>query len=374
MTVTDSHEAPAPPGQPTGRARARDHLAFRLPAEREPAEPPEERGLARDEVRLLVARPDRLSHTRFHRLGDHVHPGDLLVVNTSPTMPAALDGRHDGRDVAVHLSTRHDDGRWVLELRRPDGAGPVTHARPGEEVELRAGGRARLLAPDGPARPDGSVRLWRAELDLPGPVHHHLARHGRPIGYGHRGRDLVAHQTVFARLPRRGAGRLGAGASAEMASAARPFAPQLVTELVARGVTIAPITLHAGVSSLERHEPPRPEPFEVSSTTADLVLRARRRGGRVIAVGTTVTRALETVAEVDGTVSPGRGWTDLVLGPDHPARVVDGLVTGWHDAAASHLLLLEAVAGPHLVRRAYAAALAGPYLWHEFGDSCLLLP
>ncbi len=147
-----------------------------------------------------------------------------------------------------------------------------------------------------------------------------------------------------------------------------------MTALVVRGVDVAPLALHAGVSSLEAHEHPRPERFDVPATTAARVNLARATGGRVVAVGTTVTRALETVADVDGTVRAGRGWTDLVLGPDRRARVVDGLLTGWHEPESSHLRLLEAVAGRDLVARAYAAALAGPYLWHEFGDASLFLP
>ena len=112
----------------------------------------------------------------------------------------------------------------------------------------------------------------------------------------------------------------------------------------------------------------------IPPATVRAVERTRADGGRVVAIGTTVTRALETVARPDGTVTPGAGWTDLVLGPDRPARVVDGLVTGWHEPEASHLLLLEAVAGAALVGAAYEAAVAAGYLWHEFGDSCLLLP
>ena len=159
-----------------------------------------------------------------------------------------------------------------------------------------------------------------------------------------------------------------------MPSAGRPFTEQLVTRLVAGGVVVAPVLLHTGVSSLEAGEPPQAERFRVPAATASLVNHTRRAGGRVVAVGTTVTRALETVAHPDGTVAEGQGWTDLVLGPDRPARVVDGLVTGWHAPGASHMLLLEAVAGPGLVRQAYDAALEARYLWHEFGDSCLLLP
>ena len=144
---------------------------------------------------------------------------------------------------------------------------------------------------------------------------------------------------------------------------------------MARGVVVAPLVLHAGVSSPEKDEPPMPERFTVPASTARLVASTRAAGGRVVAVGTTVVRALETATDPDGTVHPAHGWTDLVLGPDRPSRVVTGLITGLHAPEASHLLLLEAVAGPALVGRAYRAALEhGDYLWHEFGDSTLFLP
>src|SRR5205823_9431625 len=175
---------------------------------------------------------------------------------------------------------------------------------------------------------------------------------------------LAAYQSVFARSP----------GSAEMPSAGRPFTPELVTDLVVAGVVIAPITLHAGVASLEAGEPPLPERFTVPEPTAQLVNLTRAEGRRVVAVGTTCTRALESAADAGGTVRPRHGWTDLVLGTGHPARIVNGLVTGWHDPEASHLALLEAVAGKELVRAAYLEAEKAGYLWHEFGDSCLLLP
>jgi S-adenosylmethionine:tRNA ribosyltransferase-isomerase len=144
--------------------------------------------------------------------------------------------------------------------------------------------------------------------------------------------------------------------------------------LVRRGVFVAAVTLHTGVSSPEAGEPPIPERYDVPAATADLVNLTRWRGRRVVAVGTTVTRALETVASPDGVVGAGSGVTDLVLGPSRPARVVTGLVTGWHAPGASHLSLLEAVAGYELVSASYDEAVANGYLWHEFGDSCLLLP
>ncbi len=342
---------------------------FSLPPGNEATGPPEARGLARDGVRLLVARPGSMVHARFRDLGDHLDPGDLVVVNTSATLPAAIDATWRGRDIVVHFSTRLDDTTWVVELRHPDGHGPVLDAQPGDPIELAGDGGARLETPMGQVHDTDSVRLWRTRLYLPASVERHLGIHGRPITYGYLDHPwpLETYQTVFARVDD------PSGASAEMPSAARPFTPGLVTDLVSRGVGMAHIVLHAGVSSLERHEPPQPEHYIVPPMTAEMVSLARRRESRVIAVGTTVTRALETVSQPDGTVRAGRGWTGLVLGPDRPGRVVDGLVTGWHPPDASHLPLLEAVVGPELVAAAYREALQSGYLWHEFGDSCLFL-
>jgi S-adenosylmethionine:tRNA ribosyltransferase-isomerase len=326
---------------------------FVLPPELSAGEPPEARGLRRDQVRLLVADATASWHARFQDIGRFLSPGDLLVVNISATLPAAVDAG----EVVVHFATPPESGATVVELRRPDQSGPVRDAVPGARIPLPHGGSVTLLA-----SVPGSERLWRARADLPPG---YLARHGRPVGYGYlRGRwPLAAYQTVFAREP----------GSAEMPSAGRPFTAELVTGLVAEGITIAPVTLHTGLSSLEGDEPPQPERYRVPAHTARLVNLTRGHGGRVVAVGTTVTRALETVARPDGTVTGGEGWTDLVLGPDRPARTVTGLVTGWHEPQATHLLLLEAVAGAELIQRAYDAAIARRYLWHEFGDSCLLL-
>ncbi len=192
-----------------------------------------------------------------------------------------------------------------------------------------------------------------------------LAAHGAPIRYGYAGREwpLSAYQNVYATTP----------GSAEMPSAGRPFTRELITALVARGVLVVPITLHTGVSSPERHETPYPEQYEVPPATARVIAAVRGHGGRVIAVGTTVVRALETAADADGTVTPGAGWTGLVIDPARGVRAVDGLITGWHEPQASHLLMLAALAGQPLLERSYRAALEGRYLWHEFGDSHLIL-
>ncbi len=338
-------------------------LRFTVPTERIPTAPPERRGTPRDGVRLLVASPRALVDTRFHDIGTFLTPRDVVVVNTSATRPAAVDLP----EVTLHLSTHVAADRWTIELRQPDGEGPVLDAQVGLDLPLPGEGRLRLLDPVAPGPGGEGTRLWLAEVTVPGGrVRAWLQAHGRPISYGRRAQrwPLEDHQTVFARHD----------GSAEMPSAARPFTPSLVTDLVARGVTFAPLQLHAGVGSQDVGEPPGRERYVVGPRTAELVNQARDGGGRVIAVGTTVARALETVADPDGRVVAGSGWTSLVLGPDRPARVVDGLVSGWHEADASHLELLRAVADPAVVTRAYRHALHAGYLWHEFGDSALLLP
>jgi S-adenosylmethionine:tRNA ribosyltransferase-isomerase len=354
--------------------RATAATRFAVPPELSAAETPESRGLARDQVRLLVARDRKpLRHSRFTDLPGALDPGDLVVVNTSDTEPAAVDGfRSDGRPVVLHVSGPSAGGTFVVELRTPEGE-RVTDAARGDTVRLPPGVAATLVA----AHPDPSVRtgsrLWRARIPVEGGLPAWLSATGRPIRYSYLREHpaLADHRTVFA---------VPAGASddwfgsAEMPSAGRPFTRAVLDGLHARGVGIAELVLHTGVSSPEADEVPLPERYRVPAATADVVNATRAAGRRVVAVGTTVTRALETVADVDGTVRAGEGWTDLVLGPDRPVRVVDGLVTGWHEPETSHLLLLEAVAGALLVGRAYAEAVRTGYLWHEFGDSCLLLP
>jgi S-adenosylmethionine:tRNA ribosyltransferase-isomerase len=352
-----------------------------LPARREAHEPPEARGLARDEVRMLVAGADGLTHARARDLPAHLRAGDVLVVNTSATLPAALPAvRADGSALALHLSTPGGVRRWVTELR--SGGERFAGARAGETLALPGDASATLLAPyhcapslDGgsveaiiaPARNVADARLWLTEIhtgDEPLPAY--LQRHGAPIRYGYvqRAWPLADYQTVFA---------LHSG-SAEMPSAGRPFTAALVTALVARGIAVAPLLLHTGVSSQEAGETPYPERYAVPAATARIVNAARGGGGRVVAVGTTVVRALETVARADGTVAAGAGWTRHVVTPQAGVRAVDGLLTGWHEPDASHLLMLDAVGGPELVGASYDAAARAGYRWHEFGDVHLVLP
>ncbi|WP_328550595.1 MULTISPECIES: S-adenosylmethionine:tRNA ribosyltransferase-isomerase [unclassified Streptomyces] len=345
-------------------------VAVKVPEELSARLPVEQRGsgLDRDAVRLLVSRGTEVSHRAFTELPRLMRAGDLLVVNTSPTLAAAVDGWVGHARVVVHFSTRGDDGRWAVELRDPDGKG-TTHARAGgpagKEVCLPGGVRLVL---EGPLSAGGG-RLWWARASG-AEVLGMLREHGRPIRYSYTERDqpLSVYQTVFALPSADGAG------SAEMPSAARPFTARLVTELVSRGVQFAPVTLHTGVASAQAHEPPYPERFSVPEASARLINAARAGDGRVVAVGTTAVRAVESAAGTDGVVRARAGWTDLVVTPERGVRVVDGLLTGLHEPEASHLLMLEAIAGRAAVDRSYEAALHGLYLWHEFGDIHLILP
>jgi S-adenosylmethionine:tRNA ribosyltransferase-isomerase len=289
-------------------------------------------------------------------------------------MNAAVDAVSAERErFELHVSTVLPGGFWIVELRRPgDGASlPFRKGRAGTTLRLPAGGQATLLAPYPLAASlrSGS-RLWIAALLVPGTVPEYLERFGFPIRYRYVTRAWPAsyYQTIFATET----------GSAEMPSAARPFTPELVTDLVRSGVQIAPLVLHTGVASLEDHEPPYEEVYRVPSETAERVNAARRAGHRVVAVGTTVVRALETVTDEKGTTFPGAGWTSLVITPSRPLRAVNALITGLHEPRATHLTMLEraieAAGGDarHL-QRAYQEARKTGYLWHEFGDSHLIV-
>jgi S-adenosylmethionine:tRNA ribosyltransferase-isomerase len=263
----------------------------------------------------------------------------------------------------VHFSGDLPGGALLVEVRQPDaGTTAPRFLDAPVEVDLFGAGRVQLHT-----RFAGSRRLWLASAELDGEptLTDFLAVHGRPIRYRHVPREwpLDAYQTVFAREP----------GSVEMPSAARPFTTDLVTDLVGRGVVIVPLLLHTGVSSLEGDELPYPERYRVSRASAAAVNATRQNGGRVIAIGTTVVRALATVTDDRGVVHPGHGWTEAMVTPDTPVPSVDGLVTGWHEPESTHLLMLEAFAGRPALEQAYRAALDGGYRWHEFGDSHLIV-
>jgi S-adenosylmethionine:tRNA ribosyltransferase-isomerase len=330
-------------------------LDFQLPEVLEAHEPPEARGLARDQVRLLVSHrsDDSIEHRGFRDLPDVLRPGDLVVANDSATLAAALTAhRHDGSQINLHISTRLPADLWVVEPRRID-------AIEGEILCLPGGATARLLVPY-----MGSRRLWVAQIDTDVPAL--LVRFGRPIAYPyvHGQWPLEMYQTAYAGPP----------GSAEMPSAGRAFSPDVLEQLAHRGIQFVTLTLHTGVASLEGHERPYAEEYRVPELTARAVRSAMADGRRVIAVGTTVVRALESAAdESDGEVIASHAWTELMITPERGVRVVDSLLTGFHEPRASHLAMLEAIAGRRHLEVAYQAALDGRYLWHEFGDLHLIL-
>lgn len=321
----------------------------------EAVEPPERRGIARDEVRLLVT--DRTAHThthaKFRDFPSFLHAGDLLVVNDSGTLPAALHAQSvSGKTLMLHVATKIDRRVWMTE---PRGA-----VLAGEELQLPAGGSAVMLAPVEREHP----RLWYAWFQLPVPMTEYLHMHGEPIRYGYVTQrfPLSDYQTIFAKEP----------GSAEMPSAARPFTPRVVNALHGQGVQIAAITLHCGVASFEAPELPGTERFSVSRETAEIINRAKREGRRVIAVGSTALRALESAVQDDGIVASS-GWTDVVMDSSYRVRTADALLTGFHDAAATHQWILQAFLERDLLASAYDEAAQRGYYQHEFGDIHLIL-
>lgn len=343
-----------------------DRLDFELPPELEATEPPELTLGRRDAVRLMVSRGnDDPIHARADELARFLDPGDLVVINTSATVPAAVDANGPaGEPVVVHFSTELPTGLWLVELRRPVNGAP-TLPHDGEfgctELALPGGATVQMLG-----RMPGSLRLWVASIALGGPVVDYLTRWGHPIRYRYvpSSWPIDVYRNTYADEP----------GSAEMPSAGRPLTAEVLASLVDRGVGVAPIVLHTGVASLESNEMPYPERYRVPVATARRVNAAHAGGHRVVAIGTTVVRALETVTDVEGITHPGKGWTELVVTPGRGVRAIDGLLTGWHEPAATHLQMLEAVAGRVPLELAYPEAVRSGYRWHEFGDSHLLLP
>jgi len=331
--------------------------SFTLPPELEAREPAEVRGTGRDDVRLLVTSgpTGKAEHARFNDLPDYLAPGDLVVLNTSATVPSSLAATSEaGEAFRLHVSTRMHGGICVVEARDRS-------PRAGETASLEAEATVTFIAPYRDSR-----RLWRARLTGTGDIIEYLYRWAKPIAYKHVLREwpIETYQTVYAD---------NAG-SAEMPSAGRPFTHALLERLRARGIRTSSIVLHTGVSSPERDEPPYEEQFTVPVAAVEQIEQTRVRGGRVIAVGTTVVRALESATDARRRIAATSGWTDLVIDPRRGLRVVDGMITGFHEPRSSHLALLETLTGTRHIENAYAAALDGRYLWHEFGDSHLLLP
>jgi len=344
---------------------------FELPDGLECSKPTEERGIARDEVRLMVShrKYDQIQHSTFKNIGDFLQEGDVLVVNTSGTLKAAISGKlKNGEAVNIHFSTKQSNDQWVVEIRKADlkGTKRFNNGKAGDIIQLDKGGHILLKRPYYQQVINKShLQLWVVEINIEGTVEDYLDQYGIPIRYSYQ-KEIYPqsyYQTVFAN-------EMG---SAEMPSAGRAFTPELVTQLIAKGIQIVPILLHTGVASLESNEKPYEEYYRVSNFHAKLLNNARAEGRRIIAVGTTVVRALESCTDRFSFTIGGAGWTDIFITPERGLFAVDGLLTGFHEPKASHLLMLEALADRQHLILSYESAIQEKYRWHEFGDLHLIL-
>jgi S-adenosylmethionine:tRNA ribosyltransferase-isomerase len=326
--------------------------------------------------RLLHLDP-RTGRRRDARVGDLpslLAGGDLLVVNDSATLPASLRGRLGDAPIELRLAGRRPDGRWTAVLFGAGDWRTRTEDRPAPPAA--AVGDRLVLGPELVAVVDEvsaiSPRLVTARFDLTDDaLWPALYRHGRPVQYAYAAAplELWHTQTAYAARPW----------SVEAPSAGRPLGPGLLAALARRGVARAALTHAAGLSStgdpaLDRALP-LPERYDVPAATVAALAAARARGGRVVAVGTTVVRALEGAARAGGgRLGAGEGVTDLRIGAGFVPAIVDGILTGMHEPEASHFSLLEAFAPRAQLAEAHAHAEAEGYLAHEFGDSMLILP
>lgn len=345
---------------------------FTLPPELSAKEPPERRGIARDQVRLLVI--DRgtgeVEHARFDKIDNYLRANDLLVFNSSRTLPASMHGcdcsRKHGPCMEVRLAERLPDDSWLALLLCEKGDPFGCGLQPAMQIQFAEGLTATVEE-----RNARIPRLWKLRFSISGTALVDLIyRLGKPIRYEYVSApwDLDYYQTVYATEP----------GSAEMPSAGRAFTWKLLLDLKRKGVDAAYIVLHTGLSSymddeLDAQHPTSEEEYFVGDTTAAKINQTRANGGRVLAVGTTVVRALESVADENGRVSGKQGYTQLKIDNRHRLKAVDGLLTGLHEPEASHLDLLSAFLPPEKIRSAYEEAVAKKYLWHEFGDLNLIL-
>jgi S-adenosylmethionine:tRNA ribosyltransferase-isomerase len=344
-------------------------FSFTLPPELAADEPPERRGIARDKVRLMVIdrRSGDVEHTRFDHFGDFLHDGDLLVFNSSRTLPASLSGCvEQGPCIEIRLAEHLPDDSWLALLVCKKGDPFSCGLRAKMQVDLGEDLTATIHEHD-----EHIPRLWKLRFSKQGSeLLNAFYRVGRPIRYEYVSAPwgLDYYQTVYAREP----------GSAEMPSAGRAFTWRLLFDLQRRGVETAYIVLHTSLSSylddeVDAQHPASEEEYFVSERAADKINQAHARGGRVIAVGTTVVRTLESAVDEQKCVRPAHGYTKLHIRANHALKAVDGLLTGLHEPEASHLDLLTAFLPAQKIKEAYEEAVRRKYLWHEFGDLNLIL-
>jgi S-adenosylmethionine:tRNA ribosyltransferase-isomerase len=318
-------------------------------------------------VKLLVVKDGEVEDSSIERLPDHLRSGDLLVVNDAATLPASLPARDvRNNQVELRLTTQLGERVWQAAVFGAGDWRTPTEDRP--SPPRFAQGEEILIAPDFRARVRGedqlSERLLDLEFDLSGEeLWRNLYRHGKPVQYSYMNDDLKlwSVQNVYSSRPW----------AAEMPSAGHALSWRLLLKLIRKGIKIVPLTHGAGLSSTGDVEIDRALPlaerFEIPTSAIEAVSRTQAGGGRVIAVGTSVVRALESAG-------PGlSGFTTLKLGPEYERKIVDGLLTGTHDVSESHYNLLLAFLPENILARVSRHLEREDYLTHEFGDLCLIL-
>jgi S-adenosylmethionine:tRNA ribosyltransferase-isomerase len=318
----------------------------------------------RDASRLLVVERGNgaIAHRHFRHLPEYLQTGDLLICNDSKVIPARLYGRKlpGGGRVELLLLHRRDERVWEVIVGGK-------RIRAGTEIEIKGDGERltarvievgernrRLVAFDRPLEP---LLDKVGVTPLPPYIHEPLA-------------DPARYQTVYARV----------AGSAAAPTAGMHFTPRLIEELMSRGVLFAFVTLHIGLDTFQpvqaeeiKDHRMHSEYCELPTGTAEMVRQARAEGRRVVAVGTTAARALESAARMGEELQPFQGWSDLFIYPGFEFRLVDVLITNFHLPRSTLLMLVSAFAGTELIRRTYAEAIRRGYRFYSFGDAMLIL-
>ena len=343
-------------------------IQFDLPKHLSCPEPTEERNVQRDEVRLLVTDSNgNIHHSTFKFLDNFLSKGDVLVVNTSATIPAALPlSLPGGRQGKLHLGTKIKEKEWLVEIREITGNKTIRWKEGEEGMNFELPSSAGVTLKEKFYNNDQWLDLWIADFDIHESIQKYLSANALPIQYEKLNRryPLSYYQTFFSFHP----------GSAEMPSAGRGFTAGLIERLLQKGIVFAPVVLHTGVSSLEENETPYPEYMEIDPLSASIINTAKRQGRRVISVGTTAIRAIETALNEENQVIPYHGNSNLFIDENYQMKIADGLLTGFHEPRASHLNMLQSIAGYEHIDMAYQEAIRSGYYWHQFGDLHLILP
>jgi S-adenosylmethionine:tRNA ribosyltransferase-isomerase len=337
-------------------------LNFELPATLNAVMPPERRGIRRDHVKLMVQNrgTGNVEHDRFYNLDSYLKEGDVLVLNSSRTVPAVLKAdiyrgvKRIQAEIEIRLARRKDESIWeALVVMEGVENGDQLIFSP----ELHG-----LVGKVSPSNPFITIEFSKRGTDL----YNAIYSLGEPVRYEYIQNPWVLdyYQTVFATHP----------GSVEMPSAGRAFSWELLFKLQQKGIKLAFLQLHTGLSYLMDdkwdHSPTENhEEYHIPQETWDILLQAKLEGNRIIAVGTTVVRAIETAIK-NGNLS---GWTNLYIHPGYNLKLADGIITGMHEPEASHLAMLSAFVEKEALFQAYQEAIIYGYLWHEFGDMNLII-